>query len=136
LTHEITLSGAPEFLRDEPAEGTDEDDQDSYGHVAEEDDDEASDDVTQASHSPAAQPAGELLPSTAPVETVTRDKASLGDKNRAEWVAPQAAESASATDSNDADEADSAPEPPKRTIKPKRSSVPSWDEIVFGTKHD
>ena len=24
----------------------------------------------------------------------------------------------------------------KRTIKPKRSSVPSWDEIVFGTKSD
>jgi hypothetical protein len=24
----------------------------------------------------------------------------------------------------------------KRTIKPKRSSVPSWDEIVFGTKGD
>ena len=24
----------------------------------------------------------------------------------------------------------------KRSIKPKRSSVPSWDEIVFGTKGD
>ncbi|NKX54886.1 septation protein SepH [Arthrobacter mobilis] len=26
--------------------------------------------------------------------------------------------------------------PAKRTVKPKRSSIPSWDEIVFGTKGD
>jgi hypothetical protein len=140
LTHEITLSGAPEFLRDEPAEDTDGDDQDSYGHVADEDDDEARD-VARASYSPAAQPAEELRPSTAPVETVNQGNTSVWHKNRAEQVGSQAAESAPATDAdgsdaNDANEADSAPEPPKRTIKPKRSSVPSWDEIVFGTKHD
>jgi Protein of unknown function (DUF3071) len=133
LTHEITLSGAPEFLRDEPAQDTDGDNQDSYGHVAEEDDDEARD-VARAPHSPAA--AEELRPSTAPVETVARDNAHVWDKNRAEPVRSQANESASATDADDADEADPTPEPPKRTIKPKRSSVPSWDEIVFGTKHD
>ncbi|WP_329609217.1 septation protein SepH [Arthrobacter sp. ATA002] len=41
---------------------------------------------------------------------------------------------------NDVTGSDSTPkgEDPadKRTIKPKRSSVPSWDEIVFGTKGD
>jgi hypothetical protein len=134
LTHEITLSGAPEFLRDESDEDTD-DNQDSYGHVADEDGDEAGD-VAQASYSPAAQPAEELRPSTAPVRTVAEDNASLRGKNQAEQVGTQAASSASATAADDADEAGSAPEPPKRTIKPKRSSVPSWDEIVFGTKHD
>jgi hypothetical protein len=25
---------------------------------------------------------------------------------------------------------------PKRSLRPKRSSVPSWDEIVFGTRHE
>ncbi|MET1153853.1 septation protein SepH [Arthrobacter sp.] len=138
LTHEITLSGAPEFLRDEPAEDTDGEDQYSYDDIAEdaEDDDDARD-VAQASHSPAGQRAVDLGPSTASVETVARDSASVWGKNRAEQVESQAAaEAASATDADDADEADSAPEPPKRTIKPKRSSVPSWDEIVFGTKHD
>ena len=27
-------------------------------------------------------------------------------------------------------------EAPERSVKPKRSSVPSWDEIVFGTRSD
>ncbi|HXF01842.1 MAG TPA: septation protein SepH [Arthrobacter sp.] len=137
LTHEITLSGAPEFLRDEPAADADGDNQDSFEHAADgaADDDEARD-VAQASHSPAARPAEEQRPSTAPVETAARSNFSVWDRNRTEQVGSQAAESASATDADDADAADSAPEPPKRTIKPKRSSVPSWDEIVFGTKHD
>ncbi len=137
LTHEITLSGAPEFLRDEPAEDTDGDDHESYDYIAEEaeDDDEARDNA-QAAHSSTAHPAEELRPSTAPVKTVPEAKASVWDKNRAEQVGSGTARSASATDADDADGADSAPEPPKRTIKPKRSSVPSWDEIVFGKKHD
>jgi hypothetical protein len=29
-----------------------------------------------------------------------------------------------------------APEPARRASRPKRSSIPSWDEIVFGTKSD
>ncbi|MEV7648499.1 septation protein SepH [Arthrobacter sp. NPDC089319] len=137
LTHEITLSGAPEFLRDEPAEEADGDDHDLSGYRAEEDedDDEARDDAL-ATRSPADQQADEPRPSTAPVRTVTAGNASVWDKNRAEEAGSQIAESDSATDADDPDEAGPAPEPPKRTIKPKRSSVPSWDEIVFGTKHD
>lgn len=134
LTHEITLSGAPEFLRDEPVQGTDGDDQDAYVHVAEEDDVETSD-VEQASDSPAAQPADEARSSTAPVKTVAQDKASVWDKHRREQVGSKTTADESTTGADDSDEADS-PEPPKRTIKPKRSSVPSWDEIVFGTKHE
>lgn len=32
--------------------------------------------------------------------------------------------------------AEEAEAQPKRSLRPKRSSVPSWDEIVFGTRHE
>jgi hypothetical protein len=38
---------------------------------------------------------------------------------------------------NDAGRIDASTEQPERQpTKPKRSSVPSWDEIVFGTRND
>ncbi|MFT4469975.1 septation protein SepH [Arthrobacter sulfonylureivorans] len=134
ITHEITLSGAPEFLRDSPGEDTAGDDPDPVGDDTGEDDVEPTDDG-QASPSPAAEPADDARPSTAPVKTVTPDS-TLWASNRAEQVGSRATEAAPATEADGSDDTDSTPEPPKRTIKPKRSSVPSWDEIVFGTKHD
>jgi hypothetical protein len=53
---------------------------------------------------------------------------------------PAAAEEAEGGPAEDADgKADAAEEAeaqPKRSLRPKRSSVPSWDEIVFGTRHE
>jgi hypothetical protein len=53
---------------------------------------------------------------------------------------PAAAEEAGGGPAEDADgKADAAEEAeaqPKRSLRPKRSSVPSWDEIVFGTRHE
>ncbi|WP_245827800.1 septation protein SepH [Sinomonas mesophila] len=45
---------------------------------------------------------------------------------------------AGSTASGDQDDGGAAPppEPTRRSSRPKRSSVPSWDEIVFGTKGD
>lgn len=42
------------------------------------------------------------------------------------------------TDKSEDDESPTgaAPEPTRRSSRPKRSSIPSWDEIVFGTKSE
>jgi hypothetical protein len=37
---------------------------------------------------------------------------------------------------DDGSAAGTAPEPTRRSSRPKRSSIPSWDEIVFGTKSE
>lgn len=74
------------------------------------------------------------------VSTSTREISVLARPLRGARPEPEKAGSAGTEDSDGAaeGEADDAPKEPieRRPIKPKRSSVPSWDEIVFGRKGD
>ncbi len=49
---------------------------------------------------------------------------------------PQDAPDDGAAESDTSQETAAVDPPDRKSIKPKRSSVPSWDEIVFGTKGD
>lgn len=136
LTHEITLSGAPDFLRDEPNEDSAVLEQELSDREVDEQGDGASDTDREPPLSNAGNRSEDAQPVTAPVKILDKDSLPRGDKAAADHAGATPAIDPPATETKTGDQQESAPEPPKRTIKPKRSSVPSWDEIVFGTKHD
>ncbi|WP_249335942.1 septation protein SepH [Sinomonas gamaensis] len=65
----------------------------------------------------AEKPTPPTAPDEAPSEAVQPD---VADGSKAEQERPSLG----------------APEPTRRSSRPKRSSIPSWDEIVFGTKSE
>ncbi|WP_246036193.1 septation protein SepH [Sinomonas susongensis] len=120
-THEVTIVPAPvPAVAPPPATDDAEDGHREHGEVR-----------------PVQDRPGEDRPSEDRPSEAPHDEATSGDRARTESSNTESANTKSAKGPEaPAGETETIPEPARRASRTKRSSIPSWDEIVFGTKSD